>query len=117
MSVPINSAKARTGYDRRPSARQRGYTGKWDRERAAFLARPENLLCFCGCGRRADTVDHHVPHRGDRKRFWDRSNWRAWNGRCHSSTKQQQERRGYSSRVGRDGIPLDNDHPFNKGDP
>ena len=29
----------------RPSARQRGYGTKWEKERAAFLAQPENQFC------------------------------------------------------------------------
>ena len=32
---------------------------------------------------KATVVDHMVPHRGDEKLFWDRSNWRALCKRCH----------------------------------
>jgi 5-methylcytosine-specific restriction endonuclease McrA len=31
----------------------------------------------------ATVVDHIVPHRGDPKLFWDRSNWQALCKRCH----------------------------------
>src|SRR5688572_28166801 len=31
--------------EQRSSARQRGYDSKWQRERAAFLAQPENQFC------------------------------------------------------------------------
>jgi 5-methylcytosine-specific restriction endonuclease McrA len=78
--------------ERRPSARQRGYTAEWQREARAFLARPENHYCVCGCGRRADTVDHIKPHRGDRALFWDRANWQPMAFGCHSSKKQRSER-------------------------
>ena len=32
----------------------------------------------------ATEVDHIVPHRGDRARFWDRSNWQSLCKPCHS---------------------------------
>jgi 5-methylcytosine-specific restriction enzyme A len=79
---------------RRPSATARGYDGKWRQESKAFLARPENRLCVCGCGRVADMVDHKIPHRGDMKLFWNRSNWQPMaSSPCHNSKKQSIERR------------------------
>lgn len=87
------AARSKPYEARRPSARQRGYDSKWDKARAEFLARPENRSCACGCGRKADTVDHIKPHRGDMKLFWDRKNWQALAASpCHSSRKQRQER-------------------------
>lgn len=78
----------------RPSAAQRGYSSKWQRESKAFLALPPNRHCACGCGRLADCVDHKTPHRGDMKLFWDRSNWQPLaSSPCHNSRKQSQERR------------------------
>lgn len=76
--------RAAAADKRRASARKRGYDAEWERARAAFLARPEHRHCCCGCGRRADTVHHHKPHRGDRTLFWDRSNWRPMAFVCHS---------------------------------
>ncbi len=32
----------------------------------------------------ATDVDHITPHKGDRKLFWDRSNWQSLCHRCHS---------------------------------
>ena len=32
----------------------------------------------------ATDVDHIIPHKGDPKLFWDRSNWQALCHRCHS---------------------------------
>lgn len=79
---------------RRPSAGERGYGSKWRKAREEFLARPENRHCACGCGRIADMVDHIIPHRGDMKLFWSRSNWQAMaSSPCHSSQKQSLERR------------------------
>ncbi|MDT3686760.1 MAG: HNH endonuclease signature motif containing protein [Pseudorhodoplanes sp.] len=81
---------------RRPSARQRGYTAEWDSASRAFLLQSENYYCACGCGRRADTVDHIKPHKGNRELFWDRSNWQAMAFQCHSSRKQREERRAHA---------------------
>ena len=78
----------------RPSARQRGYTSRWQIDALAFLALPANRLCACGCGRTADMVDHIIPHKGDMRLFWNRANWQALaSSPCHSSRKQSIERR------------------------
>lgn len=75
---------------RRPSARDRGYDSKWDVERAAFLkARPTCTRCSAP----ATVVDHVIPHRGDMKLFWNRSNWQPLCRTCHSRWKQSQEAR------------------------
>jgi len=71
---------AQNSADRmRGTAAQRGYDNKWRRSRAMFLAR--NPLCV-KCmreGKRvpATVVDHIVPHRGDRRLFWDINNWQS----------------------------------------
>jgi 5-methylcytosine-specific restriction enzyme A len=75
----------------RPGARQRGYDGKWERETAEYLARPENRRCACGCGRIADMVDHRIAHKGDRRLFWDRANWQPMNRRCNSRKAARRE--------------------------
>ena len=87
---------------RRGSARQRGYDREWEEARAAFLALPENRFCSCGCGRRADVVDHDKPHRGNKVLFWDRSNWKPMAFQCHSAkTAASDGGFGNPSRVGR----------------
>jgi 5-methylcytosine-specific restriction protein A len=74
----------------RPSARERGYTSKWEKERAAFLA----LFRTCArCGQPATVVNHKIPHKGDRKLFWSRSNWEAVCTPCHNGPIQSEERR------------------------
>lgn len=78
---------------RRPNAAARGYDSKWQKESKAFLALPSNRLCACGCGRAADMVDHIIPHRGDKRLFWSRSNWQPMaSSPCHSSRKQSLEK-------------------------
>lgn len=78
---------------RRPNANDRGYDSKWRRESKEFLSLPQNRFCACGCGRIADCVDHKVPHRGDMKLFWSRTNWQPLaSSPCHASRKQSLER-------------------------
>ncbi len=75
---------------RRPIARARGYTSKWDTARAAYLAAHPSCV---RCGVKATVVDHVVPHRGDTRLFWDKGNWQSLCTNCHSSAKQAEERR------------------------
>lgn len=77
----------------RPSARQRGYDTKWQKESKAFLAMPRNRLCACGCGRAANMVDHRIAHKGSQTLFWDRANWQPMNSHCHNTKKQSAEKR------------------------
>lgn len=82
---------------RRPNAAARGYDGAWQKARAGFLvAHPRcEMLVTSGqrCDRPATVVDHVKPHRGDKRLFWDRSNWQPLCERCHNVIKQRQERR------------------------
>lgn len=57
------------------------YSRKWRAAARVFLA--TNPMCACGCGRAAEVVDHVIPHRGDLKLFWRRSNWQGLAKRCH----------------------------------
>ena len=61
----------------RAHAAERGYGAKWQRERRKFLeSNPFCVKCYEeGHITMATVVDHIVPHRGDQKLFWDRSNW------------------------------------------
>ena len=66
------------GDDRKTSA-QRGYDTQWQRARLEFL-RANPLCASClkeGRTIAATVVDHVVPHRGDDRLFWDRSNWQS----------------------------------------
>ncbi|UVM07049.1 HNH endonuclease [Pseudomonas laurylsulfatiphila] len=79
--------------DGKTKTAERGYGGKWQRERLVFLK--ANPLCvYCQRESRveaASVVDHKVPHRGDWSVFWDRKNWQALCKRCHDSTKKVEE--------------------------
>lgn len=88
-------ARARESDRRRPSARERGYDQRWETARSNFLQLPENRYCACGCNRYADTIHHNPPHRGDMRKFWDRSTWVPMAFACHSKIKED-KRRGES---------------------
>ena len=75
------------------SAASRGYGRAWQKASRQFLqAHP---LCE-ECQRqgkyvKATVVDHVIPHRGDEKLFWDRSNWRALCKRCHDQKTRRED--------------------------
>jgi 5-methylcytosine-specific restriction endonuclease McrA len=56
-------------YDQqRLSARQRGYSSKWEQAREGYL----KLHPTCAiCGKPATVVDHIRPHKGDKALFWN----------------------------------------------
>lgn len=78
----------------RGTARGRGYTHDWEKERAEFLRQnPWCAIKGSRCSKRATVVDHRIPHRGDMKLFWDRLNWQPACKPCHDSDKQREEKR------------------------
>jgi 5-methylcytosine-specific restriction enzyme A len=92
------------------------YGRKWNKVSRAYLA--EHPFCrYCeqeGRQRRADVVDHIIPHRGDAYRFWQESNWQPLCTSHHNSTKQREEKTGLVVGCDADGIPLDPDHAWRK---
>lgn len=78
----------------RGSARDRGYSARWEKFSRAFLRR--NPLCeFClGKGRvtPAKITDHDTPHRGDPHLFWHNT-FTALCKPCHDGAKQRMEAR------------------------
>lgn len=63
----------------RESAHQRGYTSRWAKARLGYLN--NHALCVhCeseGVVKEATVVDHIIPHKKNRKLFWDSGNWQA----------------------------------------
>jgi len=88
-------------------------TRAWRKLRRLVLAeRPWCRYCEqAGELRPADTVDHTVPVREAPDRAFDRSNLQPLCASCHSTVKQSEDVRGYSSMVGADGWPVDDRHP------
>lgn len=63
----------------RGNAYERGYTKQWSCESKAFL-RAHPLCAECerqGRYAPAQVVDHIIPHRGNQRLFWDKTNWQG----------------------------------------
>ena len=86
--------EARKEYDqRRGSARERGYSARWDATARGY--KRAHPLCL-GCqaiGKVTATVlvDHVEPHRGDQQKFWDPTNWQPSCASHHDVVKQRLE--------------------------
>lgn len=91
-------------------------TRRWRRRRDHQLA-IEPLCRYCkAMGRTtpATIADHIEPHRGDPELFWC-GELQSLCSPCHSSVKQAEEHRGYMVGAGEDGLPVDPQHPWNRG--
>jgi hypothetical protein len=93
------------------------YGAKWRRLRLVFLS--EHPWCAMherrGTKVPATVVDHIVPHDGDLGLFWDQKNWQGLCKHCHDAHKQRLEKSGREIGCDVSGIPLDPNHPWNKG--
>lgn len=80
---------------RRGTAHERGYDSRWQKTSRGFLAK--HPLCVAskanGIIRAAMVVDHIIPHRGDKKLFWDPGNWQALSDDVHNTIKKVLEAR------------------------
>jgi 5-methylcytosine-specific restriction protein A len=93
----LSRREANRTYDqRRGSARERGYTSRWDKASAGHL-RNHPLCRYCelaGDLTPATLTDHLYPHRGDSGLFWNSAYWIASCKPCHDGFKQGVERQG-----------------------
>lgn len=81
---------------RRGSARDRGYTTRWDKARAGYL-RHHPLCAYCSLDDRtepATLVDHLYPQQVYRDTFWRTEWWVPSCKACHDGMKQATERKG-----------------------
>ena len=95
--------------DERPSARQRGYTVRWEKAARRFLKRHPTCAQFgkdAKCTGIAKCVDHIIPHKGDLRLFWDKRNWQGLCAGCHSrKTRSEQLKAPRSPLVDVNGMP------------
>ncbi len=84
----------RLRFDHMTEVRLRDDFRRIDRRRLARAWLDEHpMCCEClnnGCSTVASVVDHVVPHRGNDRLFWDRSNWQSLCVSCHN-TKTRRE--------------------------
>lgn len=80
-------------HDRKTTG-EKGYGSRWQKARAVYLqSHPFCVRCLAkGRYVKATVVDHIIPHRGDRKLFWDRDNWQALCKSCHDSKTMTEDR-------------------------
>jgi 5-methylcytosine-specific restriction endonuclease McrA len=117
----------------RATTAQRGYGARWQRERAAFLAQPENQFCVKCQARgmlnpgtmRIDgsletnprriglVVNHITPHKGNQRLMWDRANWEPLCHDDHDIVAQRAEHGRETGAVDINGRPV-GQHPWNK---
>jgi 5-methylcytosine-specific restriction protein A len=71
--------------ERRGTSAERGYSYAWQQARAGFLRK--HPLCAShekkGEVVAATVVDHIDPHKGDKAKFWERTNWQPLCKPCH----------------------------------
>jgi 5-methylcytosine-specific restriction protein A len=102
--------------DRRGTSAQRGYGYKWQKARAAYLAKHPLCRMHAELGEivPASLVDHITPHRGDMTLFWQSSNWQSLCKPCHDGAKQRLEKSGIVTGCNLSGQPLDPNHHWTK---
>lgn len=59
-------------------------------------------------------VHHKKAHKGDVRLFYDPNNLECVCKHCHDGDLQSTEARGYSTKMGDDGWPVDTKHPCNR---
>jgi 5-methylcytosine-specific restriction protein A len=87
------------------------------RNRAAHQMRTEPLCRYCqqeGKLTPAEVADHITPHHGDSVAFFT-GELQSLCKPHHDSSKHRLEARGYDTRIGEDGMPLDPKHPYYTG--
>ena len=93
--------KYRKRYDRgRGSSAKRGYDHQWRVYRLRYLRRnPLCVKCLAeGKFVPATVVDHIIPHKGDKKLFWDPENHQSMCKQCHD-IKTASEDGGFGNEV------------------
>ena len=100
LAEEADREKQRIYNEKRGSAASRGYNSRWQKQSKLYIH--EQPLCV-DClkhnrVRPAKVVDHIVPHKGDMRLFWDRTNWQSLCFSCHSR-KTACEDGGFGHRV------------------
>lgn len=106
-----------TGKQRsaRPAYNEWYKSRRWKKLRLEILAQQRWCQCPHHKGKyvKAQVVDHIIPHKGDSRLFWDRTNLQALTKECHDKFKQSEEKggRGFNQGCDAQGNPLnDLDH-------
>lgn len=94
----------------RQKTAERGYGGRWQRERLVYLKLHPLCVTCQQQGRitAASVVDHVIPHKGNPELMWDWNNWQSLCKPHHDRDKQSQDKGGNKRTVtiGTDGWPV-----------
>ena len=90
------------------------YGTQWWRKPAQLQLKKYPLCAIClrkGQIVPAQIANHIVPHKENETAFWFGA-LQSLCATCHSSTKAEEERFGFSREIGVDGWPIDQRHPI-----
>lgn len=100
-ATTIRREQSKAHDEHRGSARERGYTTRWDKARKHYLM--IHPLCACcqaqGMVHPATVVDHVEPHKGDMVKFWNSSNWQPLCEWCDKNIKRAVENAWLNGKV------------------
>lgn len=87
-SSPDGCLECRRGYRRHQVGSTRYNSARWIRATRQFKA--EHPFCINAdkglptCTLVTDVTDHRIPHNGDVRLFWDKTNWQPMCASCHN---------------------------------
>lgn len=100
--------------DGRLSARERGYTWRWQQAAKRYL-KSHPTCARAGehpdCRIKAEHVDHIIPHNGNKRLMWSKKNWQPLCHPCHNRKTAEDASRGS---VDEHGDPTDPAHHWNQ---
>ena len=96
-------------------------TKQWRHLREEIIVRDMGLCRKCGValklgpnGKTAAIVHHKKPHKGNLELFYKPSNLISVCKECHDGPIQSEEKLGFSTEIGDDGWPVDENHYANR---
>lgn len=96
LVVGASRCAAHSTRPERGSSTKQGYSSKWRKARAEYLAQHPRCECKAHKGKPdappSTCIDHIVAHKGDHELFWNRRNWCAMSKPCHDAKKESEER-------------------------
>ncbi len=85
--------RRRYEHERSQTESRKLYDSRWSKASKLFLSQhPLCVECYA-IGKRIPSMatDHKVPHRGNKKLFWDKANWQPLCDLCHGRKTRRGE--------------------------
>lgn len=109
--LPSRRTEVRALDRSRGSASERGYDHRWAKASKGHL-RHHPLCVGCAAVGRVEAAvltDHAEPHKGDTRKFWDKTNWQSSCQWHHDVVKQKLERLWLQGKLEVTELRLDSD--------